>query len=132
MPAQVSWIAWFEEVGRKDVATVGGKNASLGEMVRTLATDGIKVPSGFATTADAYRNYLAHNNLGAAITALIADWNEGRATLAETGHAIRGLLLKGNWPAELAAEITAAYRKLGARNRVQALMRMGPASPLQA
>ena len=105
MPAHASSIAWFEKVGRKDVATVGGKNASLGEMVQALATDGIAVPPGFATTADAYRQYLAYNKLGTQITGLMGDWNAGKATLAETGQAIRNLLLKGSWPKPLADEI---------------------------
>jgi hypothetical protein len=51
-------IAWFDDIGREEVARVGGKNASLGEMVRALAPEGIKVPPGFATTADAYWDYL--------------------------------------------------------------------------
>ena len=112
MPAHASSIAWFEKVGRKDVATVGGKNASLGEMVQALATDGIAVPPGFATTADAYRQYLASNKLGTQITGLMGDWNAGKATLAETGQAIRNLLLKGSWPKPLADEIATAYRQL--------------------
>lgn len=121
MPAQAPLIRWFEQVGRKDVATVGGKNASLGEMVQTLASEGIAVPPGFATTADAYRQYLAHNNLVGQITTLIEDWKAGKATLAEAGHAIRTLLLKGNWPEELAAEITAAYRTLSQRSKTSNL-----------
>ena len=54
-------VQWFEQVGRGDVARVGGKNASLGEMVRTLAPKGIKVPPGFATTADAYWHFMDEN-----------------------------------------------------------------------
>ncbi|HVX81073.1 MAG TPA: phosphoenolpyruvate synthase [Devosiaceae bacterium] len=114
MPANSS-ILWFEQVGRKDVAIVGGKNASLGEMVQTLASEGIEVPPGFATTADAFRGYLKHNRLTERIAALTADWAAGKATLAETGQAIRTLILKGDWPADLAEEITAAYRELARR-----------------
>ncbi|MDR3472077.1 MAG: phosphoenolpyruvate synthase [Devosia sp.] len=112
MPAKVSSVAWFEDLVRTDVPLVGGKNASLGEMVRTLASEGVAVPPGFATTSDAYRHYLKANHLDAQINALMADWNSGKATLAETGHAIRTLLLKGNWPEEIAADITAAYGTL--------------------
>ena len=109
-------ILWFEEVGRADVARVGGKNASLGEMVSTLSSDGIDVPPGFATTADAYRRYLIHNNLVGAIAAHADDWKAGKATLAETGQAIRTLILKGDWPEELAHDIVAAYRQLCGRS----------------
>jgi pyruvate, water dikinase len=112
MPTEASSIAWFEDVGRKDVAIVGGKNASLGEMVRSLGSQGIDVPPGFATTAEAYRRYLTFNKLNRPIETLIADWNDGKASLAETGHAIRGLLLKANWPERIAEEITVAYREL--------------------
>ena len=55
-------IEWFETLGRTDVAKVGGKNASLGEMVRTLAADGIRVPPGFATSADAYWSFIDAND----------------------------------------------------------------------
>jgi pyruvate,water dikinase len=115
MPTKASSILWFEEVGRPDVAVVGGKNASLGEMVGSLASEGIEVPPGFATTADSYRRYLIHNNLVGHITALTADWVAGKATLAETGHSIRTLILKGNWPADVAQEIAAAYLALAKR-----------------
>jgi pyruvate, water dikinase len=57
------YIRWFEEIGIGDVASVGGKNASLGEMVRNLGRYGIKVPPGFATTADGYLHFLSANNL---------------------------------------------------------------------
>jgi len=112
MPAQAASVVWFEDVGRKDVAIVGGKNASLGEMVQTLTGDGIEVPPGFATTADAYRKYLTFNNFGGQIAALIGEWNNGKATLAETGRVIRNLLLKGNWPDGMAKEVAAAYQTL--------------------
>ena len=115
MPTRASSILWFEEVGRPDVAVVGGKNASLGEMVGSLASEGIEVPPGFATTAESYRRYLIHNNLVGHITALTADWVAGKATLAETGHSIRTLILKGNWPADVAQEIAAAYLALAKR-----------------
>src|SRR5690606_19881639 len=94
---------------------VGGKNASLGEMVQTLAPAGIKVPPGFATTADAYWHYVEANNLKQRITALLAEWEAGRASLAETGREIRSLFLKGEWPSAIAAEIAAAYRALSTR-----------------
>ena len=105
-------VMWFEEVGRRDVGSVGGKNASLGEMVQTLGPKGIRVPPGFATTAEAYWNYVEANGLKEKIGELLAHLADGRATLAETGKEIRSLLLRGEWPEETADAITGAYRKL--------------------
>ncbi|MGF1627241.1 MAG: phosphoenolpyruvate synthase [Alphaproteobacteria bacterium] len=102
----------FEEVGRDDVGRVGGKNASLGEMVQRLAAAGILVPPGFAVTADSYRHYLRANRLDGPITALLAEMRAGKATLAETGQAIRALVLRGDWPPEIATAIVEAYRAL--------------------
>ena len=106
---------WFESLRRKDVAEVGGKNASLGEMVHALTPRGIRIPPGFATTADAYWQYIDANNLREEIGALIADWKEHRIALAEAGGAIRDLILQGDWPAELAASIAESYHALGTR-----------------
>ncbi len=115
MSADVQSIAWFENLVRGDVARVGGKNASLGEMVQTLATKGIRVPPGFATTADAYWNYVEANRLRDRMTAMLVEWETGKATLAETGQAIRNIFLKGDWPAETEAAIRTAYRELSRR-----------------
>ena len=111
-----SWIAWFEELRRGDVARVGGKNASLGEMVQALAPQGISVPPGFATTADAYWAFVDANGLREQIAARLAAWEEGRATLAQTGEAVRGLFLAGNFPAELAQAIRSSYAELARRS----------------
>ncbi|WP_159592353.1 phosphoenolpyruvate synthase [Chelativorans xinjiangense] len=105
-------VIWFEEVGRHDVGRVGGKNASLGEMVQTLAPKGIRVPPGFATTADAYWDYVEANGLKERISDLLAEMAASKASLAETGQAIRSLLLKGEWPERTASAITEAYREL--------------------
>ena len=111
-PAKASPVIWFEKLGRGDVAKVGGKNASLGEMVQTLSPKGIRVPPGFATTAGAYWDYVEANDLGGEIGALLAQLAEGRATLAETGREIRALILRGEWPEDAAAAIAQAYREL--------------------
>ena len=108
-------IEWFENLRRTDVALVGGKNASLGEMVKTLGEKGIKVPPGFATTSDAYWTFIDSNGLRAAIGALVGDWEAGHATLAETGAAIRALILKGRFTADIARQIAEAYRELSRR-----------------
>ena len=89
---------WFEDIGRSDVASVGGKNASLGEMVRTLGDQGVHVPSGFATTAEAYWRYLEANGLKDKIAAELEDLAAGRATLSEVGQALRNAFLRGKWP----------------------------------
>jgi len=108
-------ILWFEDLKRGDVARVGGKNASLGEMVGGLAAQGIRVPPGFATPAQMYRDFLAHNRLDAPIADHLARLAEGRATLAEAGAAIRGLIRGGDWPETARAAILAAYAELGRR-----------------
>lgn len=113
MPDSV--IAWFATLGIADVPRVGGKNASLGEMVRALGAEGVSVPDGFATTADAYRDYIAANGLEQPLRAHLATLESGRATLQETGDAIRRLFLAGRFPDDVAAEIRAAYHELGRR-----------------
>ena len=72
------YIRWFEDIGADDVASVGGKNASLGEMVRNLGCYDIKVPTGFATTAEGYRHFLVANNLGPVIASSLAELKGGR------------------------------------------------------
>jgi len=109
-------IAWFETLRRADVARVGGKNASLGEMVQALEPKGIRVPPGFATTADAYWLFVETNALRSRIAELLAEWEESRASLAETGSAIRNLILKGKWPDAAAEAIRSAYRDLCRRS----------------
>jgi pyruvate,water dikinase len=108
-------IEWFENLRRTDVAQVGGKNASLGEMVHALAPRGVRIPPGFATTADAYWQFIDTNELREEIGALIRDWKDHRITLAEAGESIRNLILQGDWPAELTAAIAESYRLLGTR-----------------
>ncbi len=105
-------VLWFDVLGRGDVARVGGKNASLGEMVRTLDKRGVKVPYGFATTADAYWRYVEANRLHETIQSHVDDLASGKATLAETGAAIRKSVLRGEWPKETADAIREAYREL--------------------
>src|SRR5690349_694575 len=108
-------ILWFSEVRRADVARVGGKNASLGELTGALQEAGIKVPPGFATTAGAYWSFIDANGLRETIAARLAEMAEGKLTLTETGEAIRHAILHGAWPASLADAISIAYRQLGAQ-----------------
>jgi pyruvate,water dikinase len=107
------YIRRFRELGIDDVPLVGGKNASLGEMYRALSGEGVRVPNGFATTAEAFRDYLAHNGLGVPIRAALEglDVNDVDA-LARTGAQIRGWIIDGELPPRLAEEIGAAYGEM--------------------
>ena len=102
----------FTELRRTDVETVGGKNASLGEMIQTLGSKGILVPPGFATTADAFRAYLTANDLDALIGIALDALATGKTTLHKTGQTIRDLILGGDWPEDTAKQIIAEYRTL--------------------
>jgi pyruvate,water dikinase len=107
------YIRRFGELGIDDVPLVGGKNASLGEMYRNLSGESVRVPNGFATTAQAFRDYLAHNGLRERIQAALEalDVTDVDA-LAETGALIRGWIIDGELPPALAEEIGAAYGEL--------------------
>ena len=111
-------IAWFENLSNTDVPSVGGKNASLGEMVRQLAGRGVRVPAGFATTAQAYRDYVEANGIAARLRALMLALQRSEATLHDTGEAARRLFLEGEFPAGIAGEIREAYRELSRRSGV--------------
>ena len=112
MRTQSPQILWFENIGRTDVARVGGKNASLGEMVRSLGAKGVKVPPGFATTAEAYWQYVEANGLRPIIADAVKAFAAGHASLAEIGATIRQEFLRGAWPKDLADAIQSAYREL--------------------
>lgn len=105
-------VVAFDEVTRSDVSLVGGKNASIGEMIVGLGTKGIEVPPGFATTALAYWHFVDSNGIRQQIGMLIEQWKSGQASLAETGHAIRQLFLRGAWSTDLVNAIRLAYRDL--------------------
>ena len=105
-------LLWFTEIGIGDVSRVGGKNASLGEMMGALAEEGVRVPNGFATTADAYRAFVADNNLGKRISDAIAGFHSGDASLEETGAAIRALILGGSLSEAMEKDLCAAYERL--------------------
>ncbi|HAD16102.1 MAG TPA: phosphoenolpyruvate synthase [Erythrobacter sp.] len=111
-----SRIAWFESLNVGDVPIVGGKNASLGEMVRTLEEKGVRVPGGFATTAAAFREYVAANEIEPELRASIAALQSEKASLHETGETIRRLFLDGEFPEAIATEIRDAYRELSRRS----------------
>jgi pyruvate,water dikinase len=106
-------IAWFAELGLDDVEHVGGKNASLGEMVQHLSKAGVRVPDGFATTADAYRRFLAHEGLADHINGVLAELDvEDTRALAAAGADIRDAVERQPFPADLEDEIRTAYERL--------------------
>jgi pyruvate,water dikinase len=103
----------LEDLRMADVPRVGGKNASLGEMIGHLAASGIRVPGGFATTAGAYREFLAAAGLTERIRARLAALDpDDVEALARCGAEIRGWVVEAPFPAQLEARITAAYRQL--------------------
>ena len=115
------YIRRFRELGIDDVPLVGGKNASLGEMYQALTGKGVRVPNGFATTAQAFRDYLEHNSLkgriGEALDALDVDDVDALATI---GAQIRGWIVDAELPPQLTDEITAAYREMEAEYGTEA------------
>lgn len=115
MASFVAPIGWFENLKRSDVAKVGGKNSSLGEMIQELGQLGVDVPPGFATTSDAYWNFVDENRIREPMSQLIADWTAGKASLSETGISIRQLFLRADWPKATADAIAKAYRELSNR-----------------
>lgn len=112
MRSEIGNIIWFEKLTRADVGLVGGKNSSLGEMVANLSKKGIKVPPGFATTSDAFRNYMRENQLGAVISSTLSKFESGKVTLQAAGSTIRAAILAGDWPDEISADIVEGYREL--------------------
>ena len=106
-------VIWFENLRMTDVESVGGKNASLGEMISQLTEKGVRVPTGFATTAEAYRTFLAHNGLSDHISQALAALDVNDVTeLARVGKEIRQWILETPFPAELDADIETAWNKM--------------------
>jgi len=106
-------ILWFNKVGIQDVALVGGKNASLGEMYRNLNKKGINIPNGFAITATAYRYFIERNELDSEIRKVLKGLNTHKLEdLAERGRKVRELILHAKMPNELQHAISVAYNKM--------------------
>ncbi len=106
-------IRWFDEIGIGDVALVGGKNASLGEMYRELTPKGVKVPNGFAVTADAYRYFLRETGVDRRLREVL----QGLGTrdienLRQRGRQARDLILEADLPQDLQQAMTTSYEKL--------------------
>ncbi len=110
-------VLWFSELRLSDVDKVGGKNSSLGEMISQLGQAGVSVPNGFATTADAFKTFLLHENLADRIAERLVNLDVDDVTeLAKTGKEIREWILKAPFPEQLEAEIREFYKELSAGN----------------
>jgi pyruvate,water dikinase len=106
------WIRWLDGITADEISQVGGKNASLGEMITTLGDQGIRVPRGFAITTAAYGRFLEHNQIDDEIRSRIRRFEGGDAPLSSTGKAIRTLIKNGSFPEEIAQAIRDAYAEL--------------------
>ncbi len=119
-PRDQALILWFEEVGTNDVGLVGGKNSSLGEMIQQLTPKGINVPTGFATTAYAYRYFVESAKLEVKLRELFKDLDVNNVqNLQERGRRARALILNTPFPEELTSAIALSYRRLCERYRSQ-------------
>lgn len=110
------YVRWFEELANDQVALVGGKNASLGEMVRNLSAQGVRVPDGFATTTDAYWRFLDANELREPLERLLGERRRGDAGLAEIGKEARELILAAPMPQDVDEAVREAYAVLSQRS----------------
>ena len=111
------YVRWFDTLGMGDVEEVGGKNASIGEMIRGLREAGVRVPGGFATTAAAYRDFLEADGLAGRIAERLAPLDiEDVVRLAEAGREIRGWMLDATLPEALENAVREAYGELEAQS----------------
>lgn len=109
----MSNILWYDEIGMSDLLQVGGKNASLGEMVSNLSGAGVRVPGGFATTADAFRAFLSEGDLYGRIKAAVEQLDtDDVAELARIGSSVRSWIEQQPFPDDLERDIRSAYAKL--------------------
>jgi pyruvate, water dikinase len=118
------YIKKFSETGIKDLAEVGGKNSSLGEMYNQLTTHGIRIPNGFATTATTFWYFLNSNQLKAPLEDLMSKLDrQGFSNLAETGKKARTLILDATIPSDLAKQIIDAYHALSGEKEIAVAVR---------
>ncbi len=128
------YVIWFEQLSMGDVPVVGGKNASLGEMISKLASAGssgagssgvgISVPGGFATTADAFRDFLAHNGLDQKINQLLQGFDvEDVDKLEQVGQQIRSMVMETPFPEALENAVRDAYKELQSNSQISVAVR---------
>jgi pyruvate,water dikinase len=126
-----TYIVPFSQLGMHDVARVGGKNASIGEMIGHLSRLGVKVPDGFATTADAFRQFMAHNDLAARIAKTLAALDvDDVEKLAATGAQIREWILATPFPEPLEREVLKAWTAMGGESLAVAVRSSATAEDL--
>ncbi len=111
-----NYIVWFSDEGSSEIAQLGGKNASLGEMTRNMSAKGIPVPDGFAITAKAYWAFIAANQIKDRISTCLGDIKGKKLSLEAGAKQIRELIARAEFPAAMADAITRAYRKLCERS----------------
>src|SRR5688572_2633555 len=105
----------LDQLRMTDVASVGGKNASLGELISQLSSAGVRVPGGFATTAKAFEDFIAHNGLAQPIGDALAKLDvEDTDALAKAGARIRAWVADGDMPEELERQIRSEYERITA------------------
>jgi pyruvate,water dikinase len=119
-----TYVIPFERLGMHDVETVGGKNASLGEMIGALANLGVRVPGGFATTAQAYREFLRQGGLDDRIRTELAALNvDDVSALAATGARIRGWIMSTQFPPDLQKAVTDELRRMSNGKEISVAVR---------
>ena len=107
------YVHFFQDISKKDIPLVGGKNASLGEMSRELSKKGVNIPSGFALNTKAYWRFFEFNKIDEKLKEIFAKFNpKSIKSLQETGRAARALIMKGDFPNDIREEAILAYKKL--------------------
>jgi pyruvate,water dikinase len=120
MSKKGKYIKEFREVSKKDIALVGGKNASLGEMISQLTSKGVNIPDGFALTTDAYWYFLKENKIEEKLKKIFKNFNpDSIKNLRETGKKARAIILKAKFPEDLKEEIIIAYENLSKKYKEQ-------------
>ncbi len=121
---KTSFVLWFKNINIEDVSFVGGKNASLGEMYQSLTPLGIRIPNGFAITANAYNHFLKVSGLKDQIKDVLKNLDtKNIKNLQEKGKKIRGLILSKKLPSKLTEEIIKTYKKLGNNKNIDVAVR---------
>lgn len=112
----MKFVKWFDEIGSQDIGLVGGKNASLGEMMRHLGRLGVNIPPGFAITAEAYKHVIKRAGISQRIRDILADLDtHDMEDLADRGERLRSLIAHSRCPKDLEEEILGCYRKMEER-----------------
>ena len=109
------FVKRLKDVGYDDIGQVGGKSASLGEMLRGLSSAGVRVPDGFSTTVDAYHCFIKENNLEERIGSILRQYRGRQLKLRQAGKGVRDLIFKSGFPEKVATAIRSAYRHLCAQ-----------------